>query len=150
MNQNELNEILAAHEKWLKGEEGGERAELRWADLTGADLTGAELRWAFLRGADLRDADLSEADLRGAKLTGARGFVMLPVQDPRGHSFPHAVQTDDGWLVVSGCKRLSIADARAYVSGETFSGEPWLRDAYLHAFDWLEAWINCPLTGGAA
>jgi len=37
-SQNELNEILAKHKKWLNGEEGGERANLRSADLSSADL----------------------------------------------------------------------------------------------------------------
>ena len=75
--------ILEKHAKWLRGEDGGERADLRGADLRGADLSGADLRganlhsanlrgadlyYANLRGADLRDADLRDADLRGANL----------------------------------------------------------------------------------
>ena len=60
---------------------GGERADLRDADLCGADLRDADLRGADLRvanlcGADLRvanlrDADLRDADLRDADLCGA-------------------------------------------------------------------------------
>lgn len=34
-------EILQRHAKWLKNEEGGERANLRGADLQDADLQGA-------------------------------------------------------------------------------------------------------------
>ena len=34
--------ILEKHQKWLNGEAGGERANLRGADLRGADLRGAE------------------------------------------------------------------------------------------------------------
>ncbi len=30
----ELKEILQKHWKWIKGEEGGSRANLTWADLT--------------------------------------------------------------------------------------------------------------------
>lgn len=48
MKQEELQKILEAHGKWINGEYGGERADLRGADLSGADL---------------RRADLSEADL---------------------------------------------------------------------------------------
>lgn len=53
MKANELKKILELHEKWLNGEEGGERADLIRADLSGADLSHT----------DLSDADLREADL---------------------------------------------------------------------------------------
>ena len=44
----ELKEILAKHRKWLFDEEGGERADLRYADLSYADLRYADLRSANL------------------------------------------------------------------------------------------------------
>ena len=63
-----IQEILDAHGKWINGEYGGARADLRGAnlkraDLRGADLSEADLRGANLKRADLRGADLSEADL---------------------------------------------------------------------------------------
>jgi len=87
----DILKILKKHAKWLRGEEGGERADLRGtdlrkadlrkadlrkadlreADLWWADLRRADLRWADLRGADLREADLRWADLRWADLWGA-------------------------------------------------------------------------------
>ena len=68
--------ILEKHAKWIRGEDGGERADLRGADLRGADLHDADLCYADLCDADLRkanlcDADLCDADLRGADLRGA-------------------------------------------------------------------------------
>ena len=71
-----LQEIIKSHGRWLRNEEGGERADLSGADLRGADLSsanlrGADLRSADLSGADLSSADLSSADLRGADLSGA-------------------------------------------------------------------------------
>ena len=76
MNQDELIKVLEDHEKWLNGEDGGSRANLRGANLRGADLRdanlcGANLRGANLRDANLRDANLRDADLRGANLRGA-------------------------------------------------------------------------------
>ena len=62
----ELSAILSKHSKWLKGEDGGERANLRSANLQDADL-----RSANLRSADLQDANLPVANLRGATLQGA-------------------------------------------------------------------------------
>ena len=56
MTEKELKKILHRHQLWLEGKEGGEQANLRWADL---------------RGADLREADLCEANLRRANLCGA-------------------------------------------------------------------------------
>ena len=85
-----LKKILEKHEMWLKGEEGRERADLRYTDLSGADLTDVDLRYANLRGTDLRyanlryanlsDADLRKADLRCADLRG----VNLGSSDLRG------------------------------------------------------------------
>ena len=49
-------EVLQRHAKWLKNEEGGEKANLRGADLRGANLLGANLRGANLLDADLRGA----------------------------------------------------------------------------------------------
>ena len=70
MTSEEIKEVLDLHKKWLN-EQGGERADLCWADLSGADLRGADLSGADLRGADLSGADLRGADLSGADLSGA-------------------------------------------------------------------------------
>ena len=64
----ELNEILKKHEMWLKGEKGGECADLWNTDLSYADLTGANLSGADLRNSDLGDANLMYADLKYADL----------------------------------------------------------------------------------
>ena len=70
MTQEEFNAILENHKKWLEGN-GGERANLKGANLRGADLYGANLRGADLCDADLRDADLYGANLCDAYLYGA-------------------------------------------------------------------------------
>ena len=66
-----LQKIIKSHSRWLRNEEGGERANLRSADLSSADLSGADLRSADLSSADLYCADLSSADLSGADLRSA-------------------------------------------------------------------------------
>ena len=75
ITQEQLKQILNNHESWLRNE-GGECADLRYADLSDADLRyadliRADLRYADLSGANLRYADLSGANLRGAKLSDA-------------------------------------------------------------------------------
>ena len=71
MNADEIKEVLDKHLKWLRNEEGGERANLYGANLYGADLRSADLYGADLSGADLSGADLRSADLYGANLSGA-------------------------------------------------------------------------------
>lgn len=82
MDRDELNSILAEHQKWLNtdGKEGRRadlyRADLRRASLIGASLEeasliGASLIRASLEGASLEEASLKRADLRGADLEGA-------------------------------------------------------------------------------
>ena len=71
-----LHEILERHAEWLAYEPGGQRADLRGANLSGANLSGADLSRANLSGANLsranlRWADLSGANLRWANLSGA-------------------------------------------------------------------------------
>ncbi len=73
MDKEQLQIVLDKHQKWLRGQEGGEQANLSranlsganfsWADLSWADLSWANLSWANLSGADLYRADLYRADL---------------------------------------------------------------------------------------
>ena len=63
--------ILEKHAKWIRGEDGGERADLCGADLRDADLCSANLCDVDLRNADLCGADLCDADLCGANLCDA-------------------------------------------------------------------------------
>ena len=58
MEEKQLKNVLKLHQKWINEEPGGERANLREADLWGANLWGASL-WR---------ANLWEADLRGSNL----------------------------------------------------------------------------------
>jgi hypothetical protein len=139
-------------------------ADLRCADLRDADLCGADLSGANLRGADLRDADLSGANLRGADLSGAdllganlsranlhsvKGLLLLPVQDYRGYSWPHAVECRDGlWRIRAGCRFFTIAEARDHW-GASYKGDRELGDMYLYAVEWLESKIAAaPGAGG--
>jgi len=71
MTQDEIAAVLADHLKWLRGEEGGKRANLVGARLVGASLDGARLDGANLDGARLVGARLVGASLVGANLVGA-------------------------------------------------------------------------------
>ena len=112
-----LQEIIKSHGRWLRNEEGGERANLRDAYLSGANLRDAYLSGANLRGADLRGANLRGANLRDAYLSGA---------NLRGADLRDADLSD---------AYLSGANLRdAYLSGANLRGAD-LRDANLSGAD---------------
>ena len=69
-----LNEILEKHLKWLRNEDGGERANFYRADLSEADLSEADLYRANFRGANLSEASFRGADLIGADLSEANFY----------------------------------------------------------------------------
>ena len=46
MEEKQLKDVLELHRKWLNGEPGGERANLREANLLRADLRGADLDYS--------------------------------------------------------------------------------------------------------
>ncbi|MFN7455127.1 MAG: pentapeptide repeat-containing protein [Pseudobdellovibrionaceae bacterium] len=53
ISEQELKDILDKHDKWLKSEDGGEKANLSNCDLSFADLSYADLRSANLSFSDL-------------------------------------------------------------------------------------------------
>ena len=99
MDKEKLQLQIDKHTKWLNDEEGGERANLRSADLSGADLSGADLRSANLSGADLSGANLRSADLSGANLSGAN----LRSADLSGADLSYSA-----WPLWCGSKRVKV------------------------------------------
>lgn len=71
MTKEKLREILDKHDKWLKGQNGGERADLSFADLSHIDLSGTNLTRVNLANAYLIHTNLSGTDLTHANLSGA-------------------------------------------------------------------------------
>lgn len=140
-SEKELSGILEKHRLWLE-DDGGERADLRYANLRYADLLSANLHYANLRSAnlryaDLRSANLLSANLHSADLTHAKGIYLLPVQDVRGHCFAHAIETDNGWRIRADCRDFSIEEAKTHW-GESYRGNREQGDMYLYAIEWLE------------
>ena len=70
-----LRAILDAHGKWIRGEDGGKRANLYGANLSGANLSGANLYGANLRWANLYGANLYGANLYNVKHSGGDTFT---------------------------------------------------------------------------
>lgn len=90
VTQEQLDCLIAKHNKWHADEKGGERLvaydldfsnlDFRLADLGGswlincnftrADFRGASLRWTVLDGSNFHKANLSWADFENANMNG--------------------------------------------------------------------------------
>jgi hypothetical protein len=112
MTQEKIQEILENHSKWIRGL-GGERANLRGADLRYANLWGADLWGANLRGADLRYANLWGADLRGANLR----YANLRGANLQGANLPHfQIVPEEGGFY--GFKKASGKIVKLYIPAD--------------------------------
>ena len=92
ITKDELIKVLDKHLKWLRDEDGGERADLSYADLRSANLRYANLSYANLSYADLSYANLSYADLRSADLSyadlsSAKNIPFIPISCPDTGAF---------------------------------------------------------------
>ncbi len=131
ISKEELTQIIERHGKWLRDEEGGERADLSYADLRSADLRSADLRsanlsyanlryanlrYANLRYADLSYADLSYADLRSADLRSAVGGARDRVQCLQVH--PYKIIILDKKTVWGGCTKKTATQWLSYKGAE--------------------------------
>src|SRR4051794_39633056 len=86
----ELDEILAAHRKWLGRDPRLPRTDIGRANLTGANLNRAKLSGAVLAGANLTRVVLVEADLKGASLGANLSHAILFDADLRGANLTRA------------------------------------------------------------
>jgi len=153
MKQEQLNEILNLHKKWLNSEVGGKRAylicaDLERANLKGANLIGANLEGANLEGADLEGANLEGADLEGANLIGAylkganlKGANLIGAYLKGANKIPifckWSIGITDGQIHI-GCKKMSIEDwDDFFASDEVFQTE---RNTY--EFNQIQACYN--------
>ena len=128
MTPEQLKEILRLHGMWLRGEDGGTRANLADANLAGANLARANLADANLAGAYLARANLADANLADANLAGA-DLARANLADAKGIADVFAVsrigsrngqttfaRLDDGSVYVwCGCFRGTLDEFAARV-----------------------------------
>lgn len=110
-------EVLQRHAKWLKNEEGGEKANLRDANLWDADLRGANL-W-------------------GANLWGANGKVLSfgPIGSRQGITY--VTKTDQIIHIRCGCFYGTLEEFTAKVEEE--HGDSQHGKSYKAAIEFIKA-----------
>jgi hypothetical protein len=120
MEREKLVEILDKHSKWLRSENGGEKANLYSADLHSANLSYANLSYANLSYANLYSADLSYANLYSADLHSANlsyanlSYANLYSADLHSANLKETIYEDINWLAFIGIVPMSGNKARAY------------------------------------
>lgn len=71
LTQQEVNKIVAKHQKWLRDEEGGERADFSNTDLSYIDFSYRNLSRSIFYHANLYKTNFYKADLSRSNLCGA-------------------------------------------------------------------------------
>ena len=163
----DIESMIAAHASWLRGEPGGQRAnlsranlsranlskanlsganlskaDLSEADLSGAnlsraDLSRADLSWANLSGANLRRADLSRANLRWAGLSRIHWPEPTIVLGPRGLRGDNLVYRIRSDAVHAGCWSGTLEEFSRRVDDEYLEGTRY-GDAYRRDITYLK------------
>jgi hypothetical protein len=94
-----LAEVIEKHGKWLRREDGGERA----------DLSGANLSWANLSGANLSGANLS-----GANLSGAKNQIYIGQRSDGYQFFARHDKEKSAWIISAGCRYFTPNEYRTH------------------------------------
>lgn len=126
MNKEELRAILEKHKKWTLGESGGERANLRYADLSGIDLSGI----------DLRVADLSGAKLNWTKTQHLKGKRVIAVQVDTSRPNNTISYWVDLGIWTTGCFQGSLDELKEKIE-ETHKDNAFLRERYYRVIHFI-------------
>ena len=124
ISQEELEDILKKHKKWLNNQNGGERAnlidadlsylnfkkvDLRCAKMTSVNLTHADLTDTVLKNADLRSANLTDTVLKNADLTDTNlAFANLKRANLKGTDLTNTTIWDTIFSNAGGKSIISI------------------------------------------
>ena len=95
----QLAELLAKHRAWLNNEDGGERANLNFADLSSADLSSADI--SFLQSANDKELACMNAGKYQVVLSKERiaiGCKLFTVEEWKEFNDATISTMDDGTL----------------------------------------------------
>ena len=136
----ELAEIIEKHGKWLRDEDGGERADLSDADLSGANLSDANLSGANLSDADLSGSNLSGAYLSGANLSDANLSEIRSLWGTSGNCSEIKALQCDIWPVTYTADRMQIGCQLHEISEWWSFSEEEISEMDSRALDWWRIW----------
>jgi hypothetical protein len=113
----ELEVIIENHGKWLRDEDGGEKADLSYSNLSYSNLSYSNLSYSNLRGCNLSGCNMRDCNMRGcnlsySNLSDCNGLIYIS-QRSDGYQF-FATYRDDKWLIQAGCRLLSLAEYRTH------------------------------------
>lgn len=136
MDREKLRTILEKHKKWTLGESGGERANLRYADLSGIDLSCTDLRGADLSGTNLIGADLSGARLNWIKTQYLKGKKVIAVQVDTSRPNNIISYWVDLEVWTTGCFQGSLEELKEKIE-ETHKDNAFLRERYYRVIHFI-------------
>jgi len=134
MERGKLEEILKKHIGWIRSEDGGERADLSWANLSRANLSGANLK--ELRNGDLVLSQikiLPEGSLIGWKKCsgGVMIKLLIPAKAKRSNSTGRKCRAEYVRVleVIGAEVGISSHDKKTgYIKGKTVKCDKWEED----------------------
>ena len=154
MNREVLQDILEKHNKWLNNE-GGERADLRYANLRSANLRSANLSGANLSGADLSGAEnilsaINFLDAHFRKTTD--GYIVYK-------TFNSQYKVPESWVIKKGIIITETVNPDRCTdcgSGINVAPKKWVKENYpkkpvwkcLIRWEWLAGVIVPYMTDG--
>ena len=135
ISEKELKEKLELHRKWLRGEEGGIKLDLRNTDLRNTDLRYSNLSCADLSCADLSRLDLSKTKFYLTKLYKTKGnFVGVENIGSRNDT-THYFYNED--RIICGCFDGTMEEFKNEVK-ETYEENSKEYKQYMIAIDTLK------------
>jgi hypothetical protein len=127
VNGKQLSEILEAHRKWLRSEEGGERADLSYADLRDADLRDAK----NIEMADAITRILPEGDIIGWKKCNDDVIVklLIPADAKRSNATGRKCRAEFAKVIEVIGAEYGVTDSHGpttkYLVDETVRPDKW-------------------------
>ena len=105
MTQEELNDVLVKHQMWLYGVDGGERANLKGANLRGADLDYSCLPlWCGSLHANFDDRQLKQIAYHLVKA----GLQSENASEETKQELSKIVDFANGFHRVKGCGKITL------------------------------------------
>ena len=134
----QIAEIIESHGKWLRGEEGGKRADFSFKDCRDANFVGANCRGANFVGANCRGANFEGARIWSTNLSetnlDGRWVVVAQIGSRKGTTYYDKVND----ITRCGCFKGTLDEFAEAVERE-HSDHPQYLAEYRAAITYIKA-----------